>query len=74
MLGSAAGYYLMFSEAPSKEITYMDFLHTHLLQKNVEMITICEDKSSSSFSFRAKIKTKSGEAVHLILPQVEKFV
>lgn len=38
------------------------------------MITLAEDKSNSTFKFRAKIETKSGEAVHLVLPQFENFL
>jgi uncharacterized membrane protein YgcG len=74
MLGGMAGYYLMFSEAPSQEITYMDFLHTYLAQRDIEMITICEDKGNDSFKYRANITTKSGKSVHVVLPSFENFL
>lgn len=38
------------------------------------MITLCEDKSNSTFKYRAVIDTVDGEDVHLVLPQVENFL
>jgi len=52
----------------SKEVTYVDFVHNYLSKDDIEMITLCEDKSNATFKFRANIETKSGEAVHLVLP------
>lgn len=68
MLGCLASYYLFWSQSPSKEITYMDFVHTYLAKNDVEMITLCEDKGNSTFKYRANIQTISGEQVHLVLP------
>ena len=38
------------------------------------MITIAEDKSSEMFKYKAIIETLDGNKVHLMLPQVEKFL
>ncbi len=68
------GYYFVFSKAPSQEITYIDFVQNYLAQNKIEMITLCEDKSNSSYKYRAIVETKEGEKVHLVLPQVENFL
>ena len=56
------------SRSPSKEITYQEFVNNYLAKDDIEIITLCEDKANNTFKYRAKIETKSGEAVHLVLP------
>lgn len=74
LIGGLAGYYAMFSESPSQEITYMDFVQNYLAQNKVEMITLCEDKRNATFKYRAVIQPVDGPRVHLVLPQVENFL
>jgi len=61
-------YYFGFSKKPSQEITYMDFVQNYLAQNRVELITLCEDKSNSTFKYRAMIDTVDGDTVHVVLP------
>lgn len=74
LLAGTAAFYFLSMKAPSHEITYMDFVQNYLAKGQVEMITLCEDKSGSSFKYRANIQTISGETYHLVLPQVENFL
>ena len=75
VLGGIGSYYAFFTQAPSQEITYMDFVHSYLSQNKVEMITLCEDKNNASYKYRAVIQTNDGSPkVHLVLPQVENFL
>ena len=67
-------YSIFYSDAPSEEITYMDFVQNYLARNQVEMISICEEKNNSMFKFRAKVDTVEGKKVHLVLPQVENFL
>jgi len=55
VLGGIGSYYAFFTQAPSQEITYMDFVHSYLSQNKVEMITLCEDKNNASYKYRAVI-------------------
>ena len=68
MIGALAGYYVFKSRSPSKEITYQEFVNNYLAKDDIEIITLCEDKANNTFKYIAKIETKSGEAVHLVLP------
>ena len=68
LLGGLVGYYAMFTQSPSTEITYMDFVHSYLSQNKVEMITLCEEKNNASYKYRAVVQTLDGEKVHLVLP------
>ena len=55
VLGGVAGYYLMFMQQPSQEVTYMDFINNYLTKNSVEMITLCEDKNNAAYKYRAII-------------------
>jgi hypothetical protein len=74
LLAGTATFYFLNLKKPSQEITYMDFVQNYLANNQVEMITLCEDKSGSSFKYRANIQLLSGETCHLVLPQVENFL
>ena len=74
VLGGLAGYYALYAQSPSQEITYMDFVHQYLTQNKVQMITLCEDQSNASYKYRAIVETNDGTKVHLVLPQVENFL
>ena len=74
LLGAMAGYYVYSSRSNSKEITYQEFVQNYLAKNDIEIITLCEDKGNAAFKYRAKITSKSGEAVHLVLPQIENFL
>jgi len=67
LMGTAA-YYLFNTKPTSKEITYIDFVQNYLAKNAIEMIVLTEDKSGSSFKYRANIQTNTGETVHLVLP------
>jgi hypothetical protein len=73
-LTGAFGYYLANQEAPSEEVTYIDFVSNYLQKNLCSMITISEDKTSDMFKFKAQIDTIDGKKVHLVLPQVENFL
>jgi len=45
-----------------------------LQHNDIKMITLCEDKTGTTFKFRAQIESHKGERIHLILPQVENFL
>ena len=55
LLGGLFTYYASFSQSPSEEITYMDFVHNYLTKNQVEMITLAEDKTNATFKYRANI-------------------
>jgi len=61
LLGVTSLYYMFGTKSPSKEITYIDFIHNHLTKNDVVMITLCEDKTGSTFKYRANIQTVQGE-------------
>jgi AFG3 family protein len=45
------------------------------LQKNdIKIITLCEDKTGSTFKYRAVVELNNGERKHIVLPQVENFL
>lgn len=74
-LMGTTGLYLLGSLKPqSEEISYQDFVQNHLQKNDITMITLCEDKSGSTFKYRAQISTNEGKRMHLVLPQVENFL
>jgi len=68
------GLYLYNKEPSSEEITYQTFINDYLRPENIEMITIAEDPQSDNFRFQAKIETRDGQRVHLVLPQIVNFL
>lgn len=74
LIGATGTYYLSTMKPSSKEITYQDMVQNYLQKNDITMITLCEDKTGSTFKYRANLETLQGECVHLVLPQVENFL
>jgi len=68
IMGATGAYYVSTVETPSKEITYQELVQQHLQHNDIKMITLCEDKTGTTFKFRAQIESHKGERIHLILP------
>ena len=45
-----------------------------LSQNQIEIITLCENKGSSTTKYRALIETLDGKTLHVDLPAVENFL
>jgi hypothetical protein len=68
IMGATGVYYVSTMETPSKEITYQELVQQHLQHNDIKMITLCEEKTGTTFKFRAQIESHKGERIHLVLP------
>jgi len=67
-IGAAGLYYGYSFKTSSREISYVEFIQNYLEKNDVKLVTLCEDKTGSTFKFRAIVDTVQGERVHLVLP------
>lgn len=70
----ACGYLAMTTEAPRKEIVFMDFLNDYLLKNQVKEIKITKDRRSEVFNHRANIDTVDGQRLYMVLGSQESFL
>ena len=56
----ACGYLAVTTEAPRKEIVFMNFLNDYLLKNQIKEIRIAKDRRSEVFNHRAEIDTTDG--------------
>lgn len=70
----ACGYLAMMTEAPRKEIVFMDFLNDYLLKNQVKEIKITKDRRSEVFNHRAEIDTVDGQRLYMVLGSQESFL
>ena len=70
----ACGYIAMTTEAPRKEIVFMQFLNDYLLKNQISEIKIAKDPRSEVFSHRALIDTTDGERLYMVLGSQESFL
>lgn len=74
LIGATGAYYFATLQPSSKEITYQELITSYLQTNDIKLVNLCEDKTGTTFKFRAEIETFSAQKVHLVLPQVENFL
>ena len=70
----ACGYIAMTTEAPRKEIVFMEFLNDYLLKNQISEIKISKDPRSEVFNHRANIDTTDGKRLYMVLGSQESFL
>lgn len=70
----ACGYVAMTTEAPRKEIVFMQFLNDYLLMNKISGIKIAKDPRSEVFNHRALIDTTDGQRLYMVLGSQESFL
>lgn len=68
LIGATGAYYVSTIKKPSLEVTYQELVQNYLQNNDISLINLCEDKTGTTFKFRAQIETISGERIHLVLP------
>ena len=74
LIAIVCGYLAVTSEAPRKEIVFMNFLNDYLLKNQVSEIKISKDRRSEVFNHRAEIDTVDGQRLYMVLGSQESFL
>ena len=67
-IGATGAYYLKSISGQSQEIQYQELVQNYLQNNEIKVICLQEDKTGSTFKYRAVIELNSGVKKHLVLP------